>query len=411
MPRSHQPYDNSAMEPLGLYIHIPFCKAKCYYCSFNSYHGLESLIPEYVSALLTEMERWSKVVRGHRVHTVYLGGGTPSLLPPEQVGRVLDGVRTRFSVTADAEVALEANPGTVDKAHFEAIRKAGVNRLSLGMQSFQPRFLKVLGRIHTAAQARQAFGWAREAGFGNVSLDLIYGLPQQTLEQWRLDLEEAAALGPEHISLYGLTLEPGTPLAETLSDEDALDPDVAADMYTLAEHVLGSAGFEHYELSNWARPGRESRHNLTYWRNLPYLGLGAGAHSCLRGFRWANVASPQEYVAAVGRPLRGRAFPWRYPQVAEVERINKRRAMAETAILGLRLCEGLDLEAVARSLGRDPKRLFQKQRRELAELGLAEEVGGRLRLTPRGRLLGNQAFQRFLPQPVHSLSARPHRDV
>ena len=385
------------MEPLSLYVHIPFCRAKCYYCNFNSYPGLEALIPDYVSALLAEMERWAKLARGHKVQTMYLGGGTPSLLPSAQVAQLIEGAKACFLVATDAEVTLEANPGTVATAYLEAIRKAGVNRLSLGMQSFQPTFLKLLGRIHDADEARRAFRWAREAGFDNVSLDLIYGLPKQTLEQWRLDLEEAAAMRPEHISLYGLTLEPGTPLAETLSDKDALDPDLAADMYTLAEDVLGSAGFEHYELSNWARPGRESRHNLAYWRMMPYLGLGAGAHSCFQGFRWANVDSPREYLAKVGDDLKGRAFPRRYPQVATVERISKSRAMAETAILGLRLADGLDLEAVARRFGRDPKRLFRKQRREVVQLGLAEESGGRLRLTPRGRLLGNQAFQRFLP--------------
>lgn len=384
-------------QPLGLYIHIPFCRAKCLYCSFNSYSGLDWLIPDYVNCLVREMDLWSEDVAGYATPTIYLGGGTPSLLPAGEVARLLDHCHSHFRV-ADAEVSLEANPGTVDLSYMRLLREAGVNRLSLGVQSFQGRFLRCLGRLHTGAQAKQAHRWARQAGFENISLDLIYGLPRQGLSLWRRDLEETLALGPEHVSLYSLTIEEGTPLARSLKAEEAPDPDLAADMYILAEELLGRAGYEHYEISNWALPGKGCRHNLTYWHNLPYLGLGAGAHSYLWGYRFNNVASPEAYIR---RMKSHRATPGLGPRakpaVARAQRIGRRLEMAETAMLGLRLVEGMDLETLARRFGRSPGRLYRRQRLELAELGLAEEVGGRLRLTPRGRLLGNEAFLRFLP--------------
>ncbi|MBI4297034.1 MAG: radical SAM family heme chaperone HemW [Chloroflexi bacterium] len=385
------------MASLSLYIHIPFCRAKCLYCNFNSYPGLEALIPDYVSALIEETGLWAVEVRSYQVQTIYLGGGTPSLLNPGEVAQILGQARATFSVATEPEVTLEANPGTVDQAWLEAARKAGVSRLSLGVQSFQHGFLRLLGRIHTTAQARQAFRWARQASFDNINLDLIYGLPHQTLLQWRSDLEAALALSPEHISLYCLTLEPGTPLADALPPQARPDPDLAAEMYALSEDMLGTEGFDHYEISNWAREGRRCRHNLTYWHNLPYLGLGAGAHSYLHGYRFANAASPQDYIRRLRASFRKGIGPRRFPQVAWARRVGRQREMAETAILGLRLGEGLNLAALAQRFGRRPERIFARQRQELQELELAEEVGGYLRLTPRGRLLGNQAFLRFLP--------------
>ncbi|GAG27108.1 unnamed protein product, partial [marine sediment metagenome] len=258
------------------------CQSKCSYCDFNSYAGLESLIEPYVGALLAEMGLWREPTQHMRVATVFLGGGTPSLLPLAEVEHIMTALRQRFRLAANAEVSFEANPGTVDCPYLEGLRSLGVNRLSLGVQSFHDDELATLGRIHTAAQAREAYHTARLAGFDNVNLDLIYDLPRQTMTAWQYTVREAVALRPDHLSLYALTLEEGTPLADDVARGRLPPPDadLAADMYLWAEDALAAAGYQHYEISNWALPDRECRHNLAYWLNEPYLGLGAGAHSC-----------------------------------------------------------------------------------------------------------------------------------
>lgn len=391
---------------LGLYLHIPFCRAKCPYCDFNSYAGLESLIPSYVDALLAEMLLWRRPARHLTVATVFLGGGTPSLLSLVEVERILRAVGESFRLAADAEVSLEANPGTVDAPYLETLRRLGVNRLALGVQSLQDNELRTLERIHTAAEAREAYRAARMAGFDNVNIDLIYGLPGQTLRHWRHTLEDAIALRPDHLSLYALTLEEGTPLAADVAGGRVPrpDPDLAADMYRQAEAALAAASYQHYEVSNWALPGRQCRHNLTYWRNEPYLGFGAGAHSSFGGFRFANTRPPREYIRRVqeSAPREPAAdgiasFLAGLAHIDTAEETSRTSAMAETVILGLRLVDGLPLEDFRRRFGVDLGSAYGPQVEELEGLGLLERADGCLRLTPRGRLLGNEAFQRFLP--------------
>lgn len=273
---------------LAIYIHIPFCRRRCAYCDFASTAGLEALIPAYVDALAREIAAQDRAT----VPTIYLGGGTPSLLTPAQVQAILDACRAAFDVDPAAEITMEANPGTVDAAYLPALRAAGVNRLSLGVQSFADGELALLGRIHTAAQAVAAYDNARAAGFANVSLDLVYGLPGQTLADWSRSLDRAVALCPDHLSLYALEVHGDTPLGRRIAAGDlpAPDDDLAADMYELAEDRLAVAGFMHYELSNWATGNDAAcRHNLTYWRNEPYRGLGAAAHSWIDGERRWNV--------------------------------------------------------------------------------------------------------------------------
>jgi len=392
---------------LALYLHIPFCRSKCAYCDFNSYAGLESLIEPYVGALIAEMGLWQQPSQDMSVATVFVGGGTPSLLPLSEVERIVTALRQRFRLATDAEFSCEANPGTVDFPYLQGLHSLGVNRLSLGVQSFHDDELATLGRIHTAAKAREAYHTARQAGFDNVNLDLIYGLPRQTMTAWQPTVREAIALRPDHLSLYALSLEEGTPLADAVANGRLPPPDadLAADMYLWAEDALASAGYQHYEISNWALPGRQCRHNLAYWLNEPYLGLGAGAHSCFDGFRFANVKEPHRYIALVeesakgdGRLAEGLApFLAGLGHIASVERTTAARTMTETVVLGLRLVEGLPLEEFRRRFGQDLMSAYGPQVEELEVLGLLERGDGCLRLTTRGRLLGNEAFQRFLP--------------
>jgi len=378
-------------QSIGLYVHIPFCVKKCAYCDFNSYASLEPLFASYVSALAEEMRLLIAGWGPLRGRTLYVGGGTPTVLPLLLLTDVLAACRANFNVAVGAEVTVEANPGTVDEGYLAGLRAAGVNRISLGVQSFDDGELRLLGRIHNADQAQQAYHQARAAGFRNVNLDLIFGLPGQTVGRWRATLQQALDFGPEHLSLYALTLEEHTPLAGRIARGElpAPDDDLAAEMYELAEAELAHAGYVHYEISNWARPGFECQHNLIYWRNQPYLGLGAGAHSWSAGCRWANVCVPQTYI----EEMTGGHQP-----VAEHEVIGTALEMAETAILGLRLVEeGVNLGAFRARFGADFAAVYEREVRELVDLGLLEATPNRVRLTRRGRLLGNQVFQCFLP--------------
>jgi len=391
-------------ETLSLYVHIPFCRSKCAYCDFNSYAGQEALIAAYVSALLQESDAWSTLCTGRTVATLYFGGGTPSLLPLAEAERLIEGLRRRFAVAPEAEVSLEANPESVDLAYLRGLRTLGVNRLSLGVQSFDEEELRFLGRIHTAAEAAAAYDAARQAGFENVGLDLIFGLPEQRPSRWRRSLARALRLGPEHLSLYALTVEEGTPLARAMSEGKVQEPDedAQAAMYTESEERLEAAGYEHYEISNWARPGRRCRHNLTYWETRPYLGLGAGAHSYLGGCRFANTPLPKEYIELIraSGPPEERAGGLdlsRMPQVTSLERLDAQTEMADTVILGLRLTEGVALDGLRERFGVGLEERYAQEISELTGLGLLELGGGRLRLTKRGRLLANEAFLRFLP--------------
>jgi oxygen-independent coproporphyrinogen III oxidase len=401
------PMDIMSEGSVSLYVHIPFCQSKCSYCDFNSYAGLESLIEPYVGALIAEMGLWRQPNQHMNVATVFFGGGTPSLLPLPEMERIVTALRQRFRLAADAEVSCEANPGTVDCPYLQGLRSLGVNRLSLGVQSFHDDELAMLGRIHTAAEAREAYHAARQAGFDNVNLDLIYGLPRQTMTAWQYTVEEAIALQPDHLSLYALSVEEGTPLADAVAHGRLPPPDadLAADMYLWAEDALAAARYQHYEISNWALPGRQCRHNLTYWLNESYLGLGAGAHSCFGGFRFANVKDPRRYIPFVeesakgdGRLAEGLApFLAGLGHIVFAEQMTAARTMAETVVLGLRLVEGLPLEEFRRRFGQELMSAYGPQVEELETLGLLERVDGCLRLTPRGRLLGNEAFLRFLP--------------
>jgi oxygen-independent coproporphyrinogen-3 oxidase len=386
---------------IGLYIHIPFCTAKCGYCDFNSYAGHEHMVPSYAETLLKEAALWRTAVGSRRIETVFFGGGTPSLNPVPEMAKILDGVGASFAIEHDAEISLEANPGSLSVEYLRGLRDAGFNRLSIGVQSFDDEELVALDRIHSADDARAAYRAARDAGFDNVNLDLIYGLPEQEMRAWQRNLEAALALGPEHLSLYALTIEEGTPLARDVARGrvPAPDADAQADQYEWTQDRLARAGFEHYEISNWARPGRRCRHNLIYWENREYLGLGAGAHSFLDGVRFSTVLLPNRYVELVDEAAAAPADGARsLPHIVGAERITPELAMADTLILGLRLVDGVSIDAFSARHGRTPDAVYGDTLREFEAAAVLERTPTHLRLTRRGRLLSNELFQRLLPQ-------------
>lgn len=382
---------------LSLYIHIPFCRHRCAYCDFNTYTSLGELKETYATAVCAEL---AQVAGGEKrpFHTLFFGGGTPSLMSPESIGQILRAVEAHFDAVGTPEITMEANPGTVDGAYLAAVRAAGVNRISFGVQSAIPGELALLEREHDFATAVAAVGLARAVGLDNFSLDLIYGLPGQTLNSWRESLLATLALDPPHLSLYCLTIEPGTPMERWLHTGriNAPDPDLAADQYALACDLLGQQGYTHYEISNWAKPGYECAHNLTYWRDGEYLGLGAGAHGHAGGVRYAVVKQPRVYIRrlqveeALGYPLS--------TAVAHHHPISRAEAMSDAVITQLRLLqEGLDQAAFAARFGQTLEEAFPGVVAQLAGWGLVREgENGRLFLTEKGYFLSNQVFYRFM---------------
>jgi oxygen-independent coproporphyrinogen-3 oxidase len=360
------------VEHAGLYVHIPFCLTRCGYCDFNAYAGLDHLAAPYVDALRHEAALAAKDWKGVPFASLFFGGGTPTTLSSDTIGMLIDSFRKRFVFLGDAEITCEANPDTVDMASLVSLRRNGVTRLSIGVQSFDTAVLASLQRLHSADSARSAYGAARDAGFDNVNLDLIYGAEDETVGSWRRTLEEAVALRPEHLSCYALTVEPNTILGREVAAglARAPDPDRQADMYELACETLSAAGYVHYEVSNWALPGRECVHNLGYWEGRPYLGLGAGAHSFRAGRRWWNLRPPHQYmksVAAGELPIGGE------------ERLRGEEGELEALLLGLRLDRGVPGTLVSPRVADD-----------LIERGLARVRGTRFALTDRGMLLASE---------------------
>ena len=433
------------MDATGIYVHIPFCHHRCTYCDFNIYAGMRSLYERYARAVAKEIlaiRRRSRtapdagrrspantqllrpsVGSGEQVGdllpstgalhapTIYFGGGTPSLMPVEHIRLILDAIRSTFDVLPDAEVTLEANPRTDDAGYFARLRELGVNRISLGMQSAIERDLRLFRRGHTFDDVARTVHIARSTGFDNLNLDLIYGIPGQSLGDWRATLEAALSLGPEHISAYCLQVEDGTTLKKWIAQGKlpAPDDDLAADMFNLAEAMLEDAGFIHYEISNWARgisdlrlriadfqdPHSEirnpkwARHNLTYWLNEPYLGFGCGAHSWFGGRRFGKVRHPREYLARIEAEQGAEV---------EVEAISRELEMGETMMVGLRLLEeGVTFERFAARFGADLRDVYRRELERSLRMGLIEVDAEHVRLSRQGRLVGNRVFGEFLP--------------
>ena len=389
----------SAPSPLGIYLHIPFCRAKCAYCDFASYADLTALQQPYLHALQAELRAWAAQHGRLPADTVFFGGGTPTIVPTHLLVELLQAVRQAFVLAPQAEISVEANPGTVSRDALLALRRAGVNRLSLGVQSLRDPELRLLGRIHGASEACAAVDLARDTGMDNLNLDLIYGLPGQTLAHWTASLDRALALAPEHLSLYALSVEAGTPLQERIACGQLSEPnpDLAADMYQATEARLAASGYVHYELSNWARPpsgGSEPavcRHNLKYWQRAPYLGFGSSASSLWSACRWTNVRHPQAYIDRLQAGL---------PAHEPVEQLSPVEERAEAIILGLRLLDGIPFADFTSRYGVDLRQAYAAQLDELTALSLLESDATHVRLTPRGRLLANRAFAYFWPPPT-----------
>jgi putative oxygen-independent coproporphyrinogen III oxidase len=370
----------------GVYVHIPFCKHRCHYCDFNTYEGRDDLHDAYVDALVAEIRAWS----GARPATsVFFGGGTPMLLPARQLARVLDAVRVAVGVERNAEVTAEANPETVDRAYFEELRAAGFNRVSIGVQSLVPRVLLGLGRTHSPERALDALGAARAAGFDDVNADLIYGSPWETGEDWECSLRGVLDARPDHVSAYALTIEEGTPLSTLIRTGRVpdVDPDVQAERHEVASAILSGHGYERYEVSNWARPNRASRHNVLYWSAGDYLGFGAGAHAHVAGRRSWTVRLPRDYITAAGAS---------HPTEAGAEELSADERAGEALMLGLRLRGGVDVGAFARRFGPGPLSLRAGIIADLVDRGLLERSGPTLRLAPSATLVANEALCRLL---------------
>ena len=389
------------MIPYSIYLHIPFCQKRCTYCDFNTYAGYSYLVPAYIQALCEEIQSLAEIGGGEfRVDTLFFGGGTPSLISTADLGRVLASLAAGFNLNANPEISLEANPGTLSLAYLSGLRSIGFNRLSLGVQSTHAGDLQVLGRQHDYPQVIQAVKSARQAGFENLSLDLIFDLPGQSLAGWEQNLILVLGLNPEHFSLYALTIEEGTLVQEWIGRGliSPQDPDLAAEMYELAGERLAQAGYRQYEISNWARPGYQCQHNLQYWRNLPYLGFGAGAHGFAGGYRTANVRLPSEYIRRLGldRTPAEAKFPGT-PATLEMNGIDMDTEMRETMMMGLRLTqEGVSAAAFKARFGVSLTEKFDQETRQMVAWGLLTWSGDILRLTPRGRLLGNRVFAEYI---------------
>ncbi|GMU39996.1 MAG: coproporphyrinogen III oxidase [Chloroflexota bacterium] len=388
---------------LSLYLHTPFCTSKCGYCDFNSYEGLDHLVPDYTPALVREMELWAPAARRYQVRTIFFGGGTPSLTSLDDLAAIFTGLGANFDIAPDVEWSLEANPTELTLEHLRGLRALGVNRLSMGVQSMHADELELLERQHSPERVVQAVADARAAGFDNLNLDLIFGLIGQPLERWQQTVEQILALEPEHLSCYALTVEPGTALFYRVSKGllPAPDPDMAADQYEWTRRRLADAGYVQYEISNWAKPDRECRHNLVYWRAEPYLGFGAGAHSFFAGRRFANVDAPNQYEERVNASYEEKVATGRTElrQVAGGETPDEETLRADAMILGLRLMEGVSLPDFAARFGVRAEDLYGPVIDRYTRFGLLETTGNRLRLTERGLLLANEVFADLLPEP------------
>jgi len=423
------------MNPYSLYLHIPFCAHRCAYCDFNTYAGQEDSIPAYVEALCREIEfvgqhagRVAERIETN-IHTIFFGGGTPSLLTPKQFDSIFKSIRANFTLTNDAEITIEANPGTVSYDALLELRKIGINRISFGVQSANMEELRMLERTHDFFTVIEAVASARQTGFDNLNLDLIYGLPEQTLQTWQTTVKRILDLHPEHISAYALTLEHGTPFGRWASKGllPLPDPDLAAEMYEWASDTFDANGYIQYEISNWAKdlassrakqrrgpynqPSRACRHNLQYWRGLPYLAFGAGAHGYANGYRYSNVLRIKTYIerltnyreASHWDQITNYDFPIT-PTTVNQHKQTLKDDMSEFMMTGLRLTEeGVSYNKFHTRFGTTMRDMYGKEIEELLKLGLLEskiselsENSEVLRLTKRGRLLGNQVFMRFV---------------
>jgi oxygen-independent coproporphyrinogen-3 oxidase len=375
----------------AVYIHIPFCKQKCIYCDFNSFPGFAGTYDSYTEALVDEIDIKAKDLRDCVIDTIYIGGGTPTLFKPDRIAYILGHVDRCFSINAGVEVSIEANPETLFLEDMIALRAAGINRFSIGFQSLDDECLETLGRRHSARRAIVSFLEAREAGFKNINVDLIFGIPGQSLANWALNLEQAVALNPDHISCYGLTVEPGTLLKKRIDigELDKPEDDIQADMMTYTRESLLDSGYEHYEISNFAKPDNRCKHNLTYWNNDDYIGFGAGAHSKIGDVRYNNIGDPEDYIKAA-RTGASTAF------IQDKTILSPSERLSDAVFLGLRKMDGVVIDEINARYECDLVGTYGKEIDDLVDNGLLLMREGTIRLSSKGLLLGNEVFSRFV---------------
>lgn len=374
---------------LGLYIHIPFCARKCEYCDFLSWSAGEEEREQYVEALLLEIESYREFAKGYRVSTIFIGGGTPSVLLPKQMERILQKVYEVFELEKRPEITIEINPGTVNEEKLQCYKENGVNRLSMGLQSVNNEKLRLLGRIHTYQDFVGSYELARKVGFDNISLDLISSIPGQTLQDWKKELETATAQKPEHISVYQLIIEEGTPFYEKYAEHPELLPDeeTSREIYLWTGKFLKEAGYEQYEISNYTKSGKESRHNLKYWERGDYLGLGLGAASMVRNIRMSNTKDMKTYLERCTQPKTMRE---------DVQFLEEPRQMEEFMFLGLRKTRGVSKKEFRRTFGREMDMVYEKALHKCLENGMLLEHKDRIFLSEEGTLLSNMVLSEFL---------------
>lgn len=375
---------------LGLYLHLPFCISKCPYCDFNSYQLKEdNQISSYISALYQEITTYSKKLKKSNIKTIYLGGGTPTILSGVQIYNILEFCKSKFTIDKDAEITIEANPGTLDGEKIKLLIESGINRLSLGAQSFNNLFLKKLGRIHNTQDIIDSYYLAREIGFSNINIDIMFALPDQTTEDLQATLKKAISLKPDHLSLYNLTIKPGTEYYKKHKRGELKLPteDEEFEMYNWVINFLEESGFEHYEIANFARPHKRSMHNLIYWQNKPYLGIGAGAYSFIKGYRYMNYENPAIYI----KEIMSGTLP-----VDSGEKLSLRKRMIETIILGLRTKDGVSYKKYKKRFRVNLNDIFFKQIDKLVNLGLLQKDNYRIKLTRKGIFLANTVFREFI---------------
>lgn len=386
--------------PLSLYIHIPFCSVKCTYCAFNTYVDLESLIPHYIKALNQEIKQLSHQNPHPALHTIFVGGGTPSMIDVKSYALIFQTIHTFFNVTEDAEITIETNPNDLSIDYLRGLREVGFNRISIGMQSATQKILKLFDRRHDLQMVYDAMSYAREAGFDNINLDVIFGSPEETLDDWKLTVSNLMALNPHHISMYGLELKGGTDLRLKVDSGDLPTPDddLFADMYDFATDAFDVHGYEQYEISNWSKPGLQAKHNLQYWRNLPYAGIGAGAHGFAGGYRYSTITLPQRYISSLleGENSEKLDFPLT-SAVAKSTKVTPEDDLYETVMMGMRMIrEGIDRKLFKTRFGQDFVEMFPDEMRKFQNMGLLHIDENRVHLTESGRLLSNSVIRELV---------------
>ncbi|MGE4283430.1 MAG: radical SAM family heme chaperone HemW [Clostridia bacterium] len=377
------------MKKIGLYIHIPFCVQKCHYCDFNSYAGISYMKDQYTHAMIEEMKLYKEKNSDIEVGTIFIGGGTPTCLEAPLLEDILISCRELFELTEDCEISIESNPGTLTKEKLRMLKQNGVNRLSIGLQCWDDLQLKRLGRIHSKDQFVENYHSAREEGFDNINIDLMFSLPDQTLQQWERTLHQVIQLMPEHISCYALKIEEGTRFYQDYQNKKLQmpDEDVDRDMYEAAIKMLISNDYSHYEISNFAKRGYECKHNLLYWKSKEYQGIGAGAHSYINAIRYANIKSPEEYI----KRIKGNLLP-----VEEEEQLAVKDQMSEFMFLGLRLIGGVNSSEFYQRFGVELDDIYEEELNKLIALSLIEAHKYGYKLTRRGIDLSNQVFMEFI---------------